>query len=110
MSEASDTAGTGEAATRIVVSYPASLSERTRARVGQAYYRKYLLRTHERAAVGDVWEEFTDVGCCGSQIHIPFRVEEIEGGPALSTETELEYTARPEGDIEGGWSVQNEID
>jgi len=107
MSEAEDTAGT---ARRIVVSYPESLSERTRERVGQAYYRKYLLRTHERAAVGDVWEEFTDVGCCGSQIHIPFRIEEIEGGPAVSTATELEYATRPEGDVEGGWSVQNEID
>ncbi len=108
MSDVSD--APGGPATRIVVSYPEGLSERTRERVGQAYYRKYLLRTHERAAVGDVWEEFTDVGCCGSQIHIPFRVEELEGGPELRAGTELEYTARSEGDIEGGWSVQNEID
>lgn len=101
----------GEAvAERVVLSYPAALSERTRERVGQSYYRTYLARAHDSAEPGEVWEEFTDVGCCGSQIHVPFRVERVDGGSRVTADTEIEFTVREEGEIEGGWAVQNELD
>ena len=97
-------------AERVVLSYPAALSERTRERVSQSYYRTYLARAHDSARPGDEWVEFTDVGCCGSQIHIPFRVERVDGGSRVTADTEIEFTVREEGEIEGGWAVQNELD
>lgn len=103
--------GAGEAvAERVVLSYPAALSERTRERVGQRYYRTYLARAHDSAEAGAEWEEFTDVGCCGSQIHVPFRVERVDGGSRVTADTRIEFTVREEGEIEGGWAVQNELD
>jgi hypothetical protein len=100
----------GAVAERVVLSYPAALSERTRERVGQRYYRTYLARAHDSAEVGAEWEEFTDVGCCGSQIHVPFRVERVDGGSQVAADTEIEFTVREEGEIKGGWAVQNELD
>jgi hypothetical protein len=100
----------GAVAERVVLSYPAALSERTRERIGQRYYRTYLARAHDSAEAGAEWEEFTDVGCCGSQIHVPFRVERVDGGSRVAADTEIEFTVREEGEIEGGWAVQNELD
>jgi len=99
-----------DVARRVVLSYPENLSQRTRDRVAQAYYRKYLGRVHDEVAVGDIWEEFTDVGCCGSQIGIDFHVEKVDGGSRMSTDTEIEFVTREWGSVEGGWTVQNEID
>jgi hypothetical protein len=98
-----------EPATRVVLSYPEGFSERARERVGKAHYRNYLRRARKRVAAGDEWQEFTDVGCCGSQVHVTFRVEAVEGGERLTGDTEIEFTTR-EGEADGGWRVQNELD
>lgn len=98
------------AAERVVLSYPADLSERARERVGQEYYRTYLSRTLDRVQAGEVREEFTDVGCCGSQQRVPFRVEAVEGGAVVTADTEIAYAERAACGVETGWALQNEID
>jgi len=98
----------GPTATHVVLSYPADLARHGRNRLNQAYYKKWLRKTHDRAAVGDEWDEFTDVGCCGSQMDLPLQVEAVEGGSTVGLETEFEYTEREACGVNPGWSVQND--
>ncbi len=100
--------GEERTATRVVLSYPADLGRHGRSRVEQEYYKKYLRKTRDAVAVGDEWDEFTDVGCCGSQMDVPFRVEEVEGGDRVGPDTEIEYTEREACGINPGWSVQHD--
>ena len=106
--DAVDGADADEAATRLVVSYPADLSDWGRMRVETPEFRAYLRKTRERAAEGDVWEEFVGVGCCGDTLDVPLRVETVEGGTRLDPETAVEFEVREACGIEGGWLVQSE--
>jgi hypothetical protein len=100
------------AATRVVLSYPEGLSDWGRDQVETDRYRGYFARVMDRAAVGDVREEFVDVGCCGDSLDVPFRVERLEadGDPVdaavVTTDTAVDYETR-KGDVDGGWQVQS---
>jgi hypothetical protein len=98
----------GDAATRVVLSHPSDLSERGRREIARDHYRKYLRRVHGAVTAGDEFEEFTDVGCCGSTMYFTFRVEAVEDGTRFGPETVVEYVERDEGGADGGWAVQNE--
>lgn len=98
----------GRFATRVVLSYPADLSEHGRYRIGQEYYKRYLRKTREEAAAGDEWLEFTDIGCCGNQLEVPLRVESVDGGSAIGPETEIEYAEREACGVSPGWSAQGD--
>ncbi len=99
-------------ATRLVLSYPAGLSEWGRDQIETDRYRGYFQRVLEDVSVGTTREEFVDVGCCGDSLDVSFRVERVEvaGDPvddAIVTDaTGIEYEVRP-GDVEGGWRVQS---
>ncbi|WP_267640843.1 hypothetical protein [Haloarchaeobius amylolyticus] len=95
-------------ATRVVLSYPADLSSWSRDQVATSHFRAWLRRTRETATVGDIWEEFVDVGCCGSTYDVPLKVEAVEGGAAMGPDTDIEYTVREQCDIGGGWEVQSQ--
>jgi hypothetical protein len=103
-----DTAETPDTATRVVLSYPADLSNHGQRRIRQDYYKRYLRKVKDRAAPGDEWDEFTDVGCCGSQMDVPLVVEAVEGGSRIAPETDIEYTEREACGVNPGWSVQHD--
>ena len=96
-----------DAATRVVVSYPADLSGWGRRQVDTRHFRAYLLKTMGEVQVGDEWAEFLDVGCCGSALDVPLRVEAVEGGHRVTADTALEYTVREACGVQGGWRVQS---
>jgi hypothetical protein len=93
-------------ATRIRLSYPADLGTHGEKRIRANYYRTYLRGAKERAAPGDEWDEFTDVGCCGSRMDVPLRVEAVEGGPLIGEDTVIEYVERAACGVSTGWSAQ----
>ncbi|MFB6219007.1 MAG: hypothetical protein ABEH77_07520 [Halobacteriaceae archaeon] len=97
-----------DTATRVVLSYPADLPDRAVERLERPYYRGYLAKTLGRVAAGDEREEFTDVGCCGSQRDVTLRVERVEGGDRVTADTAVEYTERAACGLETGWAVQND--
>ena len=74
---------TSAVAERVVLPYPADLSAQARPRIEKDYYRNHLRKVHATATVGDAWDEFTDVGYCGSQTDVPLRVERVEGVRAV---------------------------
>lgn len=94
-------------ATSVTLSYPADLSEWGRMQVDTPHFRAYLRKVHDTAEAGDVWEEFVGVGCCGSALDVPLRVEAVEGGDRVGPDTDVVYTVREACDIEGGWQVQS---
>jgi len=96
-----------ETATHVVISYPADLSKWGRDIVEDTPFRAYLPKAHETAEPGDRWEEFVGVGCCGSALEVPLRVERVDGGPRLTPETTFEFTVREACGIAGGWRVQS---
>jgi len=98
----------GEHATRIRLSYPADLGTHGEKRIRADYYRRYLRNAKQRAAPGDEWEEFTDVGCCGSQMDVPLRVEAVAGGPLIGADTAIEYVEREACGVSPGWSAQHD--
>lgn len=98
---------TESAATHVVVSYPADLSDWGRDTVEGTPFRSYLRKAHEAAEAGDEWAEFVGVGCCGDSLDVPLRVEEVAGGSRLTEGTTFEFTVREACDIEGGWQVQS---
>ena len=93
-------------ATRVELSFPADIGTHGRKRIGSDYYRKYLKKVHGSAADGDEWDEFTDVGCCGSEMDVPLVVEAVKGGSQITQDTEFEYTEREACSVNPGWSVQ----
>jgi hypothetical protein len=97
-----------EAAARVVLSYPADLSDWGRFQVEKPSFRAYLRKVHDRLEPGDQFEEFVGVGCCGNTLDVPLRVETVEGGPRLGPETTVEYEVREACDIDGGWAVQSQ--
>jgi len=96
-----------ETARTVEVSYPADLSDWGRFQVEKSSFRAYLRRVHDTAAVGDVWEEFVGVGCCGDSLDVPLRVEDTTGGEAIGPDTEFAFVERAACGIEGGWEVQS---
>lgn len=96
-----------ETTTRVVVSYPADLSLWGREIVEDTPFRAYLRKAHDSVAAGDRWEEFVGVGCCGSALDVPLRIESVEGGDRLDEDTEFEFTEREACEIDGGWQVQS---
>ena len=91
----------------VVVSYPSDFSTWGRDQLEKRSYRAYLRRTRDRPRVGDVWEEFVDVGCCGNALDVALRVERVEGGTRMGPDTEIVYESRDDGSVEGGWRVQS---
>lgn len=98
---------TDNTAERITLSYPEALSDWGRDQVESDRYRGYFRRVLDEVAVGDVYEEFVDVGCCGDSLDVTFRVEAVEGGSVVDDDTAVEYATR-EAAHEGGWRVQSE--
>ena len=103
---ASSTEGTA-AADRIVVSYPADLSEWGRHQVTTPHFRAWLGKTLGTVTEGDVREEFVGVGCCGNTLDIPLRIEAVEGGTRVDKDTEIDFDIREACDVQGGWRVQS---
>lgn len=57
-------------------------------------YRRYLRWAHAGpVAVGDEWEEFVNCGCASPE-DVILRVEDIEDGTAIGSETTLEVVPR----------------
>ena len=96
-----------DTATRVVISYPADLSKWGRDIVEDTPFQSYLPKAHDTAEPGETWEEFVGVGCCGSALDVPLRVEEVHGGPSLDEATAFEFTVREACDLDGGWQVQS---
>lgn len=103
----SEAVSTPDVATTVVLSYPADLSDWGRWQLDERSFKAYLRRTHDTASVGDTWEVFLDVGCCGDTYDVPLRVEAVEGGQQLGADTTVEYEEREACGIEGGWEVQS---
>jgi hypothetical protein len=96
------------AADRVVLSYPEDLSGWGRRQVETDHFRAYLRKTLGEVAVGDAVEQFVGVGCCGSALDVPLRVEGLEGGTRVGPDTAVEYVVREACDLQGGWRVQSE--
>ena len=95
-------------ADRVVVSYPADLSDWGRMQVEKPSFRAFLRKTRESAAAGDDWTEFVGVGCCGDTLDVPLRVEHVEGGTGIDADTEVSFEVRAACDLDGGWLVQSQ--
>lgn len=96
-------------ADRVVISYPEDLSDWGRFQVEGSPFKAYLRKTKTgRVRDGDVWEEFVGVGCCGSTLDVPLRVDRIDGGETLGPDTEVEFAVRDACGIQGGWKVQSQ--
>ncbi|MDR5672269.1 Uncharacterized protein AArcCO_0794 [Halalkaliarchaeum sp. AArc-CO] len=94
------------AAELVVLSYPDELSEWGRDQIESDRYRGYFRRTLGTVSVGEIREEFVDVGCCGDSLDVPFRIERIDGGDRVDSGTEIEFVERDES-MAGGWLVQS---
>ncbi|WP_115864818.1 hypothetical protein [Halorussus litoreus] len=94
---------------RVVVSYPEDLSDWGRFQVEKPSFRAYLRKTRtDRVRQGDEWEEFVGVGCCGSTLDVPLRIERIEGGDTFGPDTEVAFEVREACGMQGGWNVQSQ--
>ena len=94
-------------ATRVVLTYPADLSDWGREKVEGSQFRAYLTKAHDIASAGDVWEEFVSVGCCGDTLDVPLRVESVDGGDEVTADTEFSFAERDGDGVHGGWRVQS---
>lgn len=96
-----------DAASLVVVSYPADLSDWGRDKLQTPAFRAYLRKAHGTVEVGDVFEEFVGVGCCGDTLDVPLRVETLEGGQRIGENTDIEYEKRAACGLQGNWTVQS---
>lgn len=106
MDEPTTSTAATEPAARVVLSYPADLSDWGRWQLDERSFKAYL-RRRETATPGDVWSTFLDVGCCGDTYDLDLRVERVEGGPRVTAETEIAYEERAACGVGGGWTVQS---
>lgn len=95
------------AADRVVISYPADLSDWGRRQVDTPHFRAYLRKTLGTVERGELREEFVGVGCCGNTLDVPLRIESVDGGPTVGEGTAIEYVVREACGIAGGWQVQS---
>jgi len=95
------------AAERVVLSYPADLSQWGRDTLDDGPFRAYLGKTLGTVDPGAEVEVFVGVGCCGDTLDVPLRVEVLEGGDTVTEATTVEYEVRGACGIEGGWAVQS---
>lgn len=95
--------------TTVRLSHPSDLSSWGRSRLETPWFEAYLRRTNDRLTVGQTLEEFVGVGCCGSALDVPLRVEGIEGEGTVDDETEFVFEERAECAVEGGWRVQSAV-
>jgi len=96
------------AAGRVVVSYPADLSDWGRDQLETPWVRAYLRRKLAGArAAGRTVEVFLDVGCCGGTLDVPLRVERLHGDGPVGEDTDVEYVVREACGLSGGWLVQS---
>ncbi|SFK62526.1 hypothetical protein SAMN04487950_0237 [Halogranum rubrum] len=105
-SESPESPESAKLATRVVVSYPTALSRWGRDQVTSSRYVNYLRKTLGEVRVGDEFEEFADVGCCGNTLDVPFRVEAVDDGARVGPDTVVEFVER-DAPMEGGWRVQS---
>lgn len=94
-------------AQRVVISYPADLSDWSRRQVDTRWFKAYLRKTMGEASEGREWNEFVDVGCCGNAHDVPLRIEAVHGGDEVGEATDIEYTVREACGVQGGWRVQS---
>jgi hypothetical protein len=94
-------------ASRVVISYPEDLSDWSRDQLATRWFIAYLRKTMGPATVGREWNEFVDVGCCGSAHDVPLRIEGVEGGSEVGAATTIEYTTREACGVESGWQTQS---
>lgn len=96
-----------ETATRLVVSYPADLSDWGRYQVEKPAFQAFIRKTWSDIEEGDIFEEFVGVGCCGDTLDVPLRVETLDDGRQLGDETPIEFVERAASGIDGCWRVQS---
>ncbi len=94
-------------ATRVVLSYPADLTDWDRDQLQTPWYIGYLRKVLEEPDVGDVFEEFVDIGCCGTSRDVPLKVESVAGGSRVGERTDIEYVVRESCDLPSAWDVQD---
>lgn len=92
---------------RVVLSYPADLTSWDREQLDTPWYRGYLRKILEEPEIGEVFEEFVDIGCCGSSRRVPLAVEELEGDGSVGETTSIEYIEREACDLPDAWEVQS---
>lgn len=92
---------------RVVISYPADLSDWGRRQIDTPHFRAYLRKTLGTVDRGEVFEEFVGVGCCGNSLDVPLQIESVDGGAVVEEETAIEYTEREACNLPGGWEVQS---
>lgn len=97
-----------ETAARVVVSFPADVSQWGRGQLDTRHMRAYLRRHFETASEGDAWSVFLDVGCCGDSPDVPLRVESVDGGPTMDDDTTIEFVEREACGVQSGWEVQSQ--
>lgn len=93
---------------RLVLSHPAELSKWGRYRISTDAFFAYLRKTIDEPEEGEIYEEFVGVGCCGSALDVPLRVESISNYGVVTEETAIEYTERDNCEFAGGWAVQSQ--
>jgi len=102
-----ETATSETEATRVVLSYPADLTDWDREQLETPWYVGYLRNVLAEPVAGDVFEEFVDIGCCGTSREVPLKVEAVVGGDRVGENTDIEYTVRESGDLPDAWDVQD---
>lgn len=95
------------AATKVVISYPADLSDWGRRQIETPHFQAYLRKTLGDVERGNEFLEFVGVGCCGNTLDVPLRIESFDGGQSVGEETDLEFVVREACGLEGGWQVQS---
>ena len=80
-------------------------SDWLRENMNERTYRRYLRWAHAgHVSVGDEWDEFVNCGCASPE-DVVLRVESVEGGTGIGSETVIDVVPRKdvvEDGIEGG--------
>lgn len=90
-----------------VISYPSNLNEWGVHQIETAHFRTYLKRSWDDVDENETVEEFVGVGCCGSTLDVPLRLEELVGGDRIGEGTVIAYETRERCELEDGWQIQS---